>query len=267
MEAAIELKEIICEREGFTILKNVSLAFPQGGCTIVMGLSGSGRSTLLKVAAGLLPPESGKVFVQGKDIEKMSEKEIFQFRGRSGFVFQDAALWANSSAYQNIALPLQFHHRKMTAGDVDRAIQTLVREFDFRDNLQLRPASLSSGERKIVSFIRALVLDPEILFLDDPTGSVDNASAERILRILKRLKHQGRTLILATHDPTFTSQLADHLVVLRDGVVAEQGELGSVTRSRNPYVMEVLSEILSQAATYDTDLLNLLETDSDAGND
>ena len=267
MEPAIELKGVKFSREGYFLLNETSMVFPKGKTTIIMGASGSGRSTLLKVAAGLIQPDEGAVFMAGKDFDKMSEKEVLKFRGTSGFVFQDSALWANLSAYQNIALPLQFHNKKMTPYEADQKIRQLIKEFDFRDNLQLRPVSLSAGERKVISFIRALVLDPDILYMDEPSGFIDNTTAEKILRILKRLKAGGKTLIMATHSPMLTSQLGDYLVVLKDGVVIEYGELKHVTKSTNPYVMEVLSEILSEAATYDTDLLDLLEADSDVQND
>jgi phospholipid/cholesterol/gamma-HCH transport system ATP-binding protein len=261
VEPLIRLTNVSCVRDGYKILDKVSLDVTPGQCTIIMGFSGSGRTTLLKVAAGLIPPESGEVFIEGKNIGKMSEKEIFLFRGRSGFVFQDAALWANMNAYQNIALPLQFHNREMTPAEAEAKIRELVKEFDFRDNLTLRPASLSSGERKQVSYIRAMALDPDIIFLDDPTGAIDNSTSERILQIMKKHKQQGKTILMATHNSTYTAQLADYFVVLKEGVIVEQGDIQKVTRSTNPYVIDVLSENLSQAAVYDTDLLNLLETD------
>jgi phospholipid/cholesterol/gamma-HCH transport system ATP-binding protein len=267
LEAAIELKNVKFTREGYTLLRETSLVFPKGKTTIIMGISGSGRSTLLKIAAGLILPDEGSVFINGKDFGKMSEKELLKFRGASGFVFQDSALWANLSAYQNISLPLQFHNRKMTPWEIDQRVQHLVKEFDFRDNLQLRPVNLSAGERKVVSFIRALVLDPDVLFMDEPSSFIDNTTGEKILRILKRLKGRERTLLIATHNPILTSQLGDYLVVLKDGGIEEHGEIKQVIKSKNPYVMEVLSEILSEAATYDTDLLDLLEADSDSQND
>ncbi len=267
MEAVIELKEVSCVRDGTALLDSVSLVVPRGRCVVVMGYSGSGHTTLLKAAAGLVPPDDGKVFFEGKEADRMPEAELFRFRGRCGFVFQDAALWANMTVYQNIALPLQFHRRGMSARDIDSRIKELFREFDFRDNPALRPSSLSSGERKQVSFIRAMILDPDIIFLDDPTGSIDNVLADRVLSILKRKKQQGKTVIMATHNPVYTTQLADYLVVLREGRVIEQGAFQDVLRSGDPYVARVLSENLSQAAAYDTELLDLLGDDAEKGED
>ncbi|MBP7495649.1 MAG: ABC transporter ATP-binding protein, partial [Spirochaetales bacterium] len=236
--------------------------FPLHSCTVIMGFSGSGRSTLLKVAAGILWPDEGEVCFQGKPLNRMSEKELLEFRSRMGFTFQDSALWSNLSVYQNLSLPLQFHQKKIEPGEVDRTIQKLLLEFDFKDDVQYRPAQLSTGERKLISFLRALTLNPSILFLDDPTGFVDNVTAERILKNLKRQKQEGKTLIMATHSPELTSQLADFLIVMKEGRILEQGRLKEVVQSRDSEVIEVLSEVLSEAAVYDTDILQLLQDDS-----
>jgi len=202
------------------------------------------------------------VCFQGKPLNRMSEKELLEFRSRMGFTFQDSALWSNLSVYQNLSLPLQFHQKKIEPGEVDRTIQKLLLEFDFKDDVQYRPAQLSTGERKLISFLRALTLNPSILFLDDPTGFVDNVTAERILKNLKRQKQEGKTLIMATHSPELTSQLADFLIVMKEGRILEQGRLKEVVHSRDSEVIEVLSEVLSEAAVYDTDILQLLQDDS-----
>ncbi len=267
MDAVIELREVSLVRDSTTILDSVSLVVPKGSCVVVMGYSGSGHTALLKTAAGLVPADRGKVYFEGRDMDRMSEAELFRFRGRCGFVFQDAALWANMSVYQNVALPLQFHRRGIGRDEIDARIRELLREFDFRDNPELRPARLSAGERKQVSFIRAMILDPEVLFLDDPTSSIDNVLADRILSIMAGGKRRGRTLVIATHSAAFTTRLADYLVVLREGRVVEQGPIGEVLRSSDPYVAAVLSENLSQAAAYDGDILDLLEDGGFPGED
>ena len=266
MDSAVELYDITMVRDGYSILKNVSANFPQGKSTVVMGFSGSGKSTLLKVAAGLSLQDSGKVRLLGTDLDSVKAPELFKLRGRTSFVFQDSALWANMTTYQNLALPLQFHRRALQPEEVKKKIESYIEEFDFRDNLQLRPASLSAGERKIVSFIRALLLEPELLFLDEPTSFVDNATSEKMLRRLKSLKQEGRTLVTATHVPTIAAQLADRLVILKDGEILTQGEVQDVSRSADPRVKEILSEVLSQAATYDTDILDLLGGSGDKEN-
>ncbi len=261
-EKSITLKDVSLFGGNTKILDSISVTFPLHQCTVVMGFSGSGRSSLLKVAAGILVPDEGVVHVQGKPLSKMSEKELLTFRSRSGFAFQDAALWSNLTVYQNLLLPLQFHRRKTPIEQLDQKIRRILSEFDFQDDPQFRPAQLSAGERKLVSLLRALVLEPSILFLDEPTSFLDNVTVERILRALKTLKQEGKTLIIATHSPELTSQLADRLVVLKGGRIIEQGLFKEVVRSKNPEVIEVISEVLSEAAVYDTDILELLQDSS-----
>ena len=247
MNAAIELEGVSLIREGRSILNKVTLGFPEKECTVVMGSSGSGSSILLKTAAGIISPDAGKVIAWGRDIEAMSAQEQFIFREKAGFVFQDAALWANMSGFQNISLPFQFHRRRMTPADISARVNEILAEFCFTSNINNRPVNFSTGERKIISFMRAMMLEPQFLFVYDPTASVDNASARRILGILKKRKDQGCTLVIATHDPLYTLRLADRLVILRAGSVVEQGSLAEVRASRDPYVMETLSDNLSMS--------------------
>ncbi|MCL1817760.1 MAG: ATP-binding cassette domain-containing protein, partial [Spirochaetaceae bacterium] len=201
-------------------------------------------SVLLKTASGLITPDEGRVMAWGRDIETMSGQDQFLFHGKTGFVFQDAALWANMSGFQNITLPFQFYRRRMQPAEITACVNEMLAEFGFTANIDLRPVSFSTGEQKIISFMRAMVLEPPVLFVDDPTASIDNAAARRILGILKKRKDRGHTLIIKTNDPRYTLQLADNLVILRAGSVVEQGSFAEVRASRDPYVMETLSENL-----------------------
>jgi phospholipid/cholesterol/gamma-HCH transport system ATP-binding protein len=258
MQAAVELVDVNCTRDGYRILDKVSIVFPPGECTVIMGFSGSGKSYLLKIAAGLAIPEEGQVLMDGLEFSHMSDRDLLAFRKKCGFVFQDAALWANLTVFQNLALPLQFHNPDMKAADVEARVKAVARTLEFRENLQLRPAMLSSGERKIASFLRGLTLDPDLLYIDDPTVSVDTSTADRMLQVLKELKQRGKTLIITTHNAKFTSQLADQLIILKAGRIIDSGHFKTVTRSTDREVVEILSEVLGQTATYDQDLLNLL---------
>ncbi|MDR1932957.1 MAG: ATP-binding cassette domain-containing protein [Spirochaetales bacterium] len=240
----VELENVCLLREGSALLDHISIGLEEGKCTVVMGASGSGASCFLKTAAGIMTPSKGKVLAWGQDIETMSAQEQFIFREKLGFVFQDAALWANMSGFQNIALPFQFHRRGMSQEEIAARIADIAQEFEFQGNLQLRPVGLSTGERKLISFMRAMILEPPMLFLDDPTGSIDNTAAKHILRILLKYKEEGRTLIMATHDPVYTLRLADNLIILRHGKMVEHGAFASVRASRDPYIRDVLSESL-----------------------
>jgi phospholipid/cholesterol/gamma-HCH transport system ATP-binding protein len=188
----------------------------------------------------------------------MSIPELQEFRRRSGFMFQDAALWANKSVYENLALPIEYHEPRQDAAAIRRRVLDSLRTMGLDDSIDLRPAQLSMGERKLVSFLRAVVLKPSILFIDEPTTSIDHASLQRMMGRIEELRDQGCTIIAVTHDAHLTSMIANDLVVLKNGRILEAADLASVRRSTNRQVIEILTQVLSEAATYDSDILDLL---------
>ncbi len=259
MESLIELQSVTVHSQEHISLDEVSVAFPPNRSTVIMGPSGSGKSLLLKVAAAIIPPDSGRVLMYGKNLQRLGQKELLGFRRSSGFMFQDAALWENKTIFENLALPIQFHSPRRSSEEIENRIRKLLNTMNLLDSLTLRPAALSEGERKIVSFLRAIVLDPQILFLDEPTPSIDHQLLEKMLGMIKTLNEKGCTIIAVTHDAHLTSMIANHLVVLKDGRVLEAAGIAEVRRSANREVIEILTQVLSEAATYDTDILDLLE--------
>ena len=249
--------------ESTGVLLDVSLAFPAGGCTIIMGPSGSGKSTLLKAAAGLVVPDEGEVEVLGVDPMRATDRELEALRVRNGFVFQDGALWQNMTLYQNLALPLEYHRLEPDADARRRRVERLVRELGATTRLHLRPAQVSAGERKIVSFIRALICEPDLVFLDEPTTSVDAERVDLMVRRLKALRKQRRTIIAVTHDARIASQMADYLALMKQGRLLAFGTLAEISRSGDPEIERILTDVLSETATYDGDILDLLNPESE----
>lgn len=260
-EYIVELNDVQLHSQRTAILRNVNVSFPFGKCTLILGPSGSGKSVILKVAAGIIPPDGGDVFIRGKNLTEISEKELREFRRKSGFVFQDAALWENMSVFENLALPLQFHMRDLTEGEISSKIEAALENVNLSDVIDRRPSELSTGEQKVISFIRALMLEPEIVFLDEPTVSVDSVTIEKMLKITKNLKERGCTIIIVTHDPFLTSMIADYLVVIDDGSILETGPFDEVKNSQLKKVQLILSQVLDQATTYDADLLEILDNE------
>jgi ABC-type transporter Mla maintaining outer membrane lipid asymmetry ATPase subunit MlaF len=259
MESLIELQSVTVQAQEHISLDEVSVDFPANRSTAIMGPSGSGKSMLLKVAAAIIPPDSGRVLMHGKNLQRLSQKDLMQFRRSSGFMFQDAALWENKTIFENLALPIQLHFSNRSNAEIEKRIRELLQTMNLLDSLDLRPAALSEGEQKIVSFLRAIILDPEVLFLDEPTTSIDHQLLEKMLGMIKTLNEKGCTIIAVTHDAHLTAMIANHLVVLKDGRVLEAAATAEVRRSANREVIEILSRVLSEAATYDTDILDLLE--------
>jgi phospholipid/cholesterol/gamma-HCH transport system ATP-binding protein len=258
MEPLIELAGVMMRTEDYVILDGVSVSFPAGKSTVVMGPSGCGKSTLLKIAAGITVPDSGEVLVQGKALARFPKRRLQEFRAASCFMFQDAALWANKTIYENLALPLQVHRPELPASQVRERVHGLLARLGLDGSADHRPAQMSMGEAKAASFLRAVILEPSLLFLDEPTPSIDHELLEKMMDMIRELKDQGCTIIAVTHDAHLTSMIASHLVVLKEGRVLEAGDMDTVRRSRNREVMAILSRVLSEAATYDSDLLDLL---------
>jgi ABC-type lipoprotein export system ATPase subunit len=254
----VSLRNVTLRLGSQVVLHDISVEIPAGRSTVVVGPSGCGKSMLLKVAAGIIVPDEGEVLWNGRPLERMSRRELQELRRTNGFVFQDAALWENQTLAENLALPLRVHEPAPAPAEIERIMERLCGELGFRDPLSSRPAQLSIGEQKVVSFMRALVRSPTLLFVDDPTASVDHAAAARMLAVIKRYREAGTTLVVVTQSPQLASMVADHVVVLRGGELLIAGPTADVVRTRRPEVLEILSEILTEAATYDRDLLDLL---------
>jgi phospholipid/cholesterol/gamma-HCH transport system ATP-binding protein len=265
MDAIITLEDVWVSSEGFDIIKGVSVSFPRGKSTIIAGPSGCGKSSLLKAAAAIIPAAEGKVLYSGQDVTGMNQRELAVLQSNTGFVFQDAALWANRSMYQNVSIPVEYHFPDLTAGEVRQRVMAVLERTGLDDQSGLRPSRLSTGEQKVVSFCRALVIDPDVIFMDEPTQSVDRAKRAIVLDMIREFKGAGKTLITVTHDPQLTSWLADYLVLLKAGELVEQGPFYQVRNSTNRTTQEILRDVMGEAAAYDDDLLDLLGDNASIG--
>jgi len=262
---AVEFEAVTFSPGTVPLFQSLHLTVPKAACTVFMGPSGSGKSTLLRLGAGLTPPASGQVLYRGVDWYDLSDHDNAVIRESLGFAFQNGALWANKSVYQNIELPYQYHRPKADRQEVRDAVARAARMAGIQAQLGQRPSQLSLGEQKLVSLARALVMDPEVLFLDDPTASLDAQATEKQLLLFQDLKRQGRTLILVTQDPIVTARIADRLVLMKTGTILVEGTFAEVTRNPDPEVIAILTSVLSQAATFSGDILDLLSIDHDGG--
>ena len=203
-------------------LRGVDAAFAGNEFTAIMGPSGSGKSTLLHCLAGLDRPTSGQVFIGEAEVTALKEKPLTQLRrDRVGFVFQAFNLVPTLTAGENITLPMDIAGR-----DVDRPwFDTVVDTVGLRDRLAHLPTELSGGEQQRVAGARALVSRPEIVFADEPTGTLDSRSSQQLLAFLRdAVTSHGQTIVMVTHDP-FAASHADRIVFLQDGrVVSEMRE-------------------------------------------
>ncbi|BCR05506.1 ABC transporter ATP-binding protein [Desulfuromonas versatilis] len=212
-------KHYTSEADCVEALKGVDLAVVEGTFLGVMGPSGSGKSTFLSILGGLAHPTSGKLVIDGIDLYALGGEKLADFRREYlGFVFQSFNLVPYLTAVENVMLPLAV--KKMPSAEKrDRALEVLKRVGLAERALHL-PSQLSGGEQERVAIARALVNRPPLILADEPTGSLDTATAEEIMALFRELNDEGLTIIMVTHNPE-NRRYFDRTVVLRDGRVAE----------------------------------------------
>lgn len=245
-QAILELRSVSSCRGDYTILDAISLVAMEGEATYFMGSAGSGKSVMLKTAAGIQIPTKGEVLFRGRELSRMSRHEEAEFRKRTGFVFQDAALWANQSLYDNLALPLHIHEPALSATEMDKAIRRAADLVGYSDDLRVRPAELSLGERRLIGLARAVVLDPELLFMDEPAANLDEEAADRVFDIVAALKERGRSILVASSRSDAVSRFADRVGVLRGGKLIAYGSLDEAAAWRDPAVRSVTGRLRSR---------------------
>ncbi|MBD2891162.1 Bacitracin export ATP-binding protein BceA [Actinomadura sp. RB99] len=198
-------------------LDDVSVAFPGGRFTAVMGPSGSGKSTLLQCAAGIDRVDAGDVELAGTSLSGLSEGALTRLRrDRIGFVFQAFNLVPSLTARQNVALPLMLAGKRPKRRDVDAALDRL----GLAERRRHRPGEMSGGQQQRVAIARALVTRPQVLFADEPTGALDSRSSREVMTLLRDLvDREGQTIVMVTHDPVAAS-VADEVLFLADGRIA-----------------------------------------------
>lgn len=213
----IELKNASFSSQDKKIVQNFSYSFTEGETTALIGPSGGGKSSVLKLAAGLIVPTQGNVYFRDQSISRMNRAQNLAFRKESAFVFQDSALWANQTLRQILELPLMIHFPKMTQKQRTNRIVELLGETGYKKNLDIRPAQLSMGEQKLIAFTRAMVCNPRLIFLDEWTESLDDSAARRLVGIVSRIQKEGTTVIFISHNLKVIKELAQHICMIVDG--------------------------------------------------
>jgi phospholipid/cholesterol/gamma-HCH transport system ATP-binding protein len=220
-----------------TILENLDFDIPDGRVTVIVGESGSGKSTLLKTLIGLLPPLAGAVVLDGRPIDFRSEEDLRQLYARIGVLFQNSALLNSLSLYENIALPLRIHRAGQSPAEEAKRVAEMLGRVGLKGSETKFPYELSGGMRKRAAVARAMVLDPEIVFCDEPSSGLDPITATGLDSLLKDLcRAHGMTFVVVTHELRSIERIADQILLLRDGAIRFRGGLGDVDKTKDPYV-------------------------------
>lgn len=240
--AMIELTDVWKRFDTVDVLCGVSLALGRGETLVVMGGSGSGKTVLLRLVAGLLRADAGQIRVFGRAIERLAEETLLPIRRRLGYVFQGAALFDSLSVLENVAFPLREHDRLDEAAIRDRVVKHLALVGLGPEVLPLLPAELSGGMRKRVGIARALVAQPEVMLFDEPTAGLDPTNARLVAELIAEVGTAiCDTAIVVTHDLELTKAVADRVAILIGGRFAIVGALREVLETRDPAVQAFLA--------------------------
>ena len=205
-------------------LHGISLKIQHGEFVGIMGPSGSGKSTLMNMIGSLDWPTEGKIFLDGQDITRISESNLAQLRGRKiGFIFQQFNLLSSLSALENVGLPLVFQGVPQEKRN-ERA-EKVLEMMGLGDRMGHKPNELSGGQQQRVAIARALVVEPEVILADEPTGNLDSKTGEDVMRTLKKLNGEGKTIVLITHEKDIAAH-ARRKVFLKDGSIVKDSKGG-----------------------------------------
>ncbi len=204
------------------VLKAITFNVARGEFVAICGPSGSGKTTLLNLVSGIDKPTSGRILVLGQDLAVQDEDFLAEFRcSNVGFVFQSYNLVSTLTVAENVAFPMEWVRRP--AAEIERRVAELLETVGLQHRANHFPAQLSGGEQQRVAFARALANDPELILADEPTGNLDTKNGQKITQVLQMLKANGKTVIVATHDPALM-KLADRTVCLEEGRLTSKNE-------------------------------------------
>ena len=240
-QRVVELRNVVMGFNDKRVLDDVSLVVHQQERLVIIGQSGAGKTTILRLILGILKPNAGSVFFRQYEVSRMSDHQLEQVRMRMGMVYQDAALLSSLTVRENLALPLQELTNK-TPAEIDKIVDEKLEMVEMTGEDKLFPFELSGGMRKRVGLARALMMEPELILFDEPTQGLDPVMGalidELIIDLTKRTK---TTSIIVTHLMDSAFHVATRMAMLHRGKIIEQGTREHMRESKNPVVVQFLS--------------------------
>ncbi len=234
----VELRNVTFGYSDRVILDDISLNVPRGKVTALMGASGGGKTTVLRLIGGQYRAQQGQVLFDGQDVTAMSYTQLYEARRRMGMLFQFGALFADLNVFENVAFPLR-EHTDLTEALVRDVVLMKLNAVGLRGARDLAPSEISGGMARRVALARAIVLDPELVMYDEPFAGLDPISLGTAAQLIRRLNDaMGLTSIVVSHDLEETFQIADQVVILANGRIAAQGTPEQVKCSTDPLVQQ-----------------------------
>lgn len=211
------------------VLQGINLEVFEQENVVVLGRSGTGKSVLIKIIAGLLMPDRGTVNVLGQQVDKLNEKELQELRLKIGFSFQSAALYDSMTVRENLAFPLERHSRHLKHQEVTKEIETVLDAVGLTQAIDQMPSELSGGQRKRIGIARTLILHPEIMLYDEPTAGLDPITSTEINKLINQVQEQFKTSsIIITHDLVCAKETGDRIAMMIDGKFISVGSFEEI---------------------------------------
>ena len=219
----VDINNLTFKRGDRVIYNDISLSIPQGKVTGIMGTSGIGKTTLLRLIGGQIRPESGQILFDGKDIPKLSRKDLYETRKRMSMLFQSGALFTDMSVYDNIAFPIR-EHSQLPEVIIEKIVLMKLEAVGLRGARDLHPNELSGGMARRVALARAIALDPELILYDEPFAGQDPISMGVIVRLIRSLSDAlGLTSVVVSHDVPEVLSIADYIYIIAEQKIIGHG--------------------------------------------
>ena len=254
----ISLRDLRVSYDGREILHGINFDVQRGETLVILGGSGSGKSTLLRTLVGLEIPSSGEVWIRGKNFVAISDAERDEIRKKLGMSFQGGALFGSMTVGENVALPLR-EHTKLEEPTVEIMVRLKLDQVGLSGFEDFLPSQLSGGMKKRAAVARALAMDPEILFFDEPSAGLDPIIAAGIDQLILELKKAFHmTIIVVTHELASAFLIADRMVLINKGDLVASGTVAEMQNSKHPRVRQFLDRVPEPAVAQELDYLQML---------
>jgi len=238
-KVVISLKGIRKSFGPLEVLKGVDLEVCEGENVVVLGRSGSGKSVLIKIIAGLLKPDAGEVVVLGERIDLLEARALQQLRTMIGFSFQGSALYDGMTVRANLEFPLVRNKRQLSAPEVDKAIRKVLEDVGLVRSIDQMPAELSGGQKKRIGIARTLILQPRIMLYDEPTAGLDPVTSVEINELINEVQREYNTSsVIITHDLTCARTTGNRVIMLSEGCFLREGSFDDVFDTDDPRVRD-----------------------------
>ena len=258
-ENLIEIRDLTYSRGSRMIFRNLNLTIKRGEVTALMGPSGTGKTTLLRLITRQLVPEQGSIHVGGVDISSLSQKGLYALRQRFGMLFQNGALLTDINVFENVAFPLR-EHTNLSNRLIRHVVLTKLHAVGLRGAADMQPSELSGGMARRVALARAMVMDPEILIYDEPFVGLDPISMGVIVRLVRRMNDAlGITSIVVSHDVAEVSTVADRSYLISDGKVAASGSPDELHAANSELVRQFMHGMADGPVAFHFDAPNYAE--------